>query len=77
MVQTRNKVGNNCLVGNFCWAHFTIQENMTNIIKLDLQKDRQFLGEIIADLEYHRVEYEVVFKDGDIIIEIYGVYNGL
>jgi hypothetical protein len=50
---------------------------MTNIIKLDLQKDRQFLGEIIADLEYHKVEYEVVFKDGDIIIEIYGVYNGL
>jgi len=46
---------------------------MISKIKLDLQKHRQFLGEIIADLEFHKVEYEVIFKDGEIIIEIYGV----
>ena len=46
---------------------------MISKIKLDLQRDRQFLGEIIADLVYNKVEYEVVFKDGEIIIEIYGV----
>jgi len=46
---------------------------MISKIKLDLQRDRQFLGEIIADLEYNKVEYEVIFKDGEIIIEIYGV----
>jgi hypothetical protein len=28
MVSTYRKVGNNCLVGNFCWANFTIQVSM-------------------------------------------------
>ena len=46
---------------------------MISKIKLDLQKHRQFLGEIIADLEYNKVEYEVIFKGSEIIIEIYGV----
>ena len=45
---------------------------MINKIKLDWYKHKQFLGEILSDLEYWNFEYEVTMQDGTIIIEIYG-----
>ena len=45
---------------------------MINKIKLDWYKHKQFLGEILSDLEYWKFEYEVTMQDGTLIIEIYG-----
>ena len=45
---------------------------MINKIKLDWYKHKQFLGEILSDLEYWKFEYEVTMRDGTITIEIYG-----
>ena len=45
---------------------------MINKIKLDWYNHKQFLGEILSDLEYWNFEYEVTMQDGTIIIEIYG-----
>ena len=45
---------------------------MINKIKLDWYNHKQFLGEILSDLEYWNFEYEVNMQDGTLIIEIYG-----
>ena len=47
-------------------------EHMINKIKLDWYKHKQFLGEILSDLEYWKFEYEVRLENGTLIIEIYG-----
>jgi len=46
---------------------------MINKIKLDWHKYNQYLGQILADLEYNKLEYEVTIENGTIIISIYGV----
>ena len=45
---------------------------MINKIKLDHYEQKQFLGEILSDLEYWKFQYEVRIENGTIIIEIYG-----
>ena len=45
---------------------------MINKIKLDWYEQKQFLGEILHDLEYWNFEYEVTMRNGTITIEIYG-----
>ena len=45
---------------------------MSNKIKLDWYKHKQFLGEILSDLEYWKFEYEVTLENGTLIISIYG-----
>ena len=45
---------------------------MSNKIKLDWYKHKQYLGEILSDLEYWKFEYEVRLEKGTLIIEIYG-----
>ena len=45
---------------------------MINKIKLDWYEQKQFLGEILSDLEYWNFEYEVTMRNGTITIEIYG-----
>ena len=47
-------------------------EHMINKIKLDWYKHKQFLGEILSDLEYWKFEYEVRLENGTLVIEIYG-----
>ena len=47
-------------------------EHMINKIKLDWYEQKQFLGEILSDLEYWNFEYEVTMRNGTITIEIYG-----
>jgi len=50
---------------------------MINKIKLDLHKHRQYLGEILLDLEYWKFDYEVNIVHGTIVIEIYGASDGV
>tara|TARA_B100000809_G_C14879727_1_gene438728 strand:- start:545 stop:691 length:147 start_codon:yes stop_codon:yes gene_type:complete len=45
---------------------------MINKIKLNWYEHKQFLGEILSDLEYWKFEYEVRLENGTLIIEIYG-----
>jgi hypothetical protein len=47
-------------------------EHMINKIKLDWYDQKQFLGEILSDLEYWNFEYEVTLYNGTLTIEIYG-----
>ena len=62
----------NCILINLALRGHNQGENM-NKIKLDLHTHKQFLGEILSDLEYWKFEYEVRIENGTIIIEIYGV----
>ena len=54
------------------WSGQRQERNMINKIKLDWYKHKQFLGEILSDLEYWKFEYEVRLENGTLIIEIYG-----
>ena len=55
-----------------CPPKLTKGEHMINKIKLDWYNHKQFLGEILSDLEDWNFEYEVTMQDGTLIIEIYG-----